>query len=116
MSNGPRDNIPGPVRHDLSDAAAAIRLSHGQVIRRRTEPVVTRPILLIERRRSPQDRRRHLVELTPVGLELLEKTESALAAAENEVLAALDDVQRETLYKLLHQAANGETSCTEDDH
>src|SRR5258708_36405880 len=60
---------------------------------------------LIERRRSPQDRRRHLVEMTTAGLELLEKTESALAAAENEGLAALDETQRETLYSLLHQAA-----------
>jgi DNA-binding MarR family transcriptional regulator len=71
---------------------------------------------LIERRRSPQDRRRHLVELTAVGHELLETTECALAAAENEVLAALDEAQRETLYNLLHQAANGETSCTVGDH
>jgi DNA-binding MarR family transcriptional regulator len=71
---------------------------------------------LIERRRSPEDRRRHLVELTPAGLELLEKTECALAAAENDVFAALDATQRETLYSLLHLAANGETSCTLDDH
>lgn len=66
---------------------------------------------LIERRRSPQDRRRHVVELTAEGLELLGKAECALAAAENEVLAALDDAQREALYSLLQQAANGERSC-----
>jgi DNA-binding MarR family transcriptional regulator len=70
---------------------------------------------LIERRRSPQDRRRHVVELTANGLELLGKTERALAAAENDVLAALDEAQREALYNLLQQAANGEGSgsCTE---
>jgi DNA-binding MarR family transcriptional regulator len=66
---------------------------------------------LIERRRSAQDRRRHVVELTAEGLELLGKAECALAAAENEVLAALDDAQREALYSLLQQAANGERSC-----
>ncbi|WP_328868811.1 MarR family winged helix-turn-helix transcriptional regulator [Streptomyces sp. NBC_00287] len=70
---------------------------------------------LIERRRSPQDRRRHVVEITANGLELLDKAECALAAAENEVLAALDATERETLYSLLQQAANGEGSgsCTE---
>jgi DNA-binding MarR family transcriptional regulator len=70
---------------------------------------------LIERRRSPQDRRRHVVEVTANGLELLDKAERALAAAENEVLAALDETQRETLYALLQQAANGEGSgsCAE---
>ncbi|TKA03230.1 MarR family transcriptional regulator [Actinacidiphila oryziradicis] len=70
---------------------------------------------LIERRRSPQDRRRHVVELTANGLELLGKAERALAAAENEVLAALDETQRDALYNLLQQAANGEASasCTE---
>jgi DNA-binding MarR family transcriptional regulator len=71
---------------------------------------------LIERRRSPQDRRRHVVELTAKGLELLDKAECVLAAAENEVLAALDEAQREALYSLLHQATNGESSCTLRDH
>ncbi|OXM47000.1 MarR family winged helix-turn-helix transcriptional regulator [Amycolatopsis alba] len=60
---------------------------------------------LIERRRSPEDRRRHIVELTDVGLKQLVKAEFALAGVEDEVLGALDNVQRETLYNLLYQAA-----------
>ncbi len=68
---------------------------------------------LIERRRSPEDRRRHLVELTSAGAEQLAEAECALSAAEDEVLAALDDAQRETLYRLLRQAAAGTTvRCT----
>ena len=59
---------------------------------------------LIERRRSPEDRRRHIVELTPAGRETLAKAEFALAAVEDEVLAALDAEQREALYQLLAQA------------
>jgi MarR family transcriptional regulator, lower aerobic nicotinate degradation pathway regulator len=68
---------------------------------------------LIERRRSPEDRRRHLVELTDTGAEQLAKAEFALSAVEDEVLGALDDSQRETLYNLLQQAAAGTAvSCT----
>src|SRR6202163_495528 len=67
---------------------------------------------LIERRRSPGDRRRHLVELTGAGAEQLAKAEYALSTVEDEVLGALDDSQRETLYSLLQQAAAGTTvSC-----
>jgi DNA-binding MarR family transcriptional regulator len=62
---------------------------------------------LIERRRSPADRRRHVVELTDAGAEQLAKAEYALSAVEDEVLGALDDSQRETLYHLLRQAAAG---------
>jgi DNA-binding MarR family transcriptional regulator len=62
---------------------------------------------LIERRRSPEDRRRHVVELTDAGAKQLAKVECALAAVEEEVLGALDESQRETLYSLLQQAATG---------
>jgi DNA-binding MarR family transcriptional regulator len=62
---------------------------------------------LVERRRSPEDRRRHRVELTDVGAERLAKAERALAAVEEEVLGALDADQRDTLYGLLQQAAAG---------
>jgi DNA-binding MarR family transcriptional regulator len=68
---------------------------------------------LIERRRSPEDRRRHLVEVTDAGAEQLAKAEGALSAAEDEVLGALDDSQREMLYGLLQQAAAGTAvNCT----
>jgi DNA-binding MarR family transcriptional regulator len=60
---------------------------------------------LIERRRSPEDRRRHVVELTDVGSKKLSKAEFALAAVEDEVLAHLDAEQREQLYSLLQQAS-----------
>jgi DNA-binding MarR family transcriptional regulator len=70
---------------------------------------------LIERRRSPEDRRRHVVELTDTGIALLAKAEFALAAAEDEVLGALDATQRETLYSLLQQATSGDAViCTEE--
>jgi DNA-binding MarR family transcriptional regulator len=63
---------------------------------------------LIERRRSTEDRRRHIVEITTAGANLLAKVEFALAAVEDEVLDRLDDEQRETLYRLLQQATSAD--------
>ena len=69
---------------------------------------------LIERQRSPEDRRRHVVELTDAGAKQLAEAEVALIAVEDEVLRTLDENQRETLYSLLQQAANGAVvDCTE---
>src|ERR1700730_10095626 len=68
---------------------------------------------LIERRRSPEDRRRHLVEVTDAGAEQLAKAEFALSAVEDEAPGALADSQRETLYNLLQRAAAGTAvNCT----
>ncbi|MDX6332663.1 MAG: MarR family transcriptional regulator, lower aerobic nicotinate degradation pathway regulator [Streptosporangiaceae bacterium] len=70
---------------------------------------------LIERRRSPEDRRRHTVELTEAGATQLSNVEFALLSAEDEVLGALSETQRETLYNLLQQAARGsDVSCPLD--
>jgi MarR family transcriptional regulator, lower aerobic nicotinate degradation pathway regulator len=70
---------------------------------------------LIERRRSLEDRRRHVVVLTEVGAKRLTEAECALAAVDNEVLGALDDSQREALYSLLLQAVAGsEVKCALD--
>lgn len=72
---------------------------------------------LIERLRSPEDRRRHLVQLTDAGIQRLAKAEFALARVEDEVLCSLDGDQRDTLYELLQLAASGhgadEVSATE---
>jgi DNA-binding MarR family transcriptional regulator len=70
---------------------------------------------LIARRRSREDRRRHIVDLTAAGGRRLAQAELALAAAENEVLGALDDDQREALYRLLQQAtAESPPVCAAD--
>jgi DNA-binding MarR family transcriptional regulator len=54
-----------------------------------------------------------VVELTDAGAEQLAKVECGLAAVEDEVLGALDESQRETLYSLLQQAATGTVvNCT----
>ncbi|MFF0366967.1 MarR family winged helix-turn-helix transcriptional regulator [Micromonospora sp. NPDC005087] len=68
---------------------------------------------LIERRRSPEDRRRHVVEITEDGAKRLSEAECALASAENEVLGALEAAERETLYQLLRRAASGTTVTCE---
>ncbi|WP_033290240.1 MarR family winged helix-turn-helix transcriptional regulator [Amycolatopsis jejuensis] len=72
---------------------------------------------LIERRRSPEDRRRHVVVLTELGGIKLVQAEAALAAVEDDVLVALDPEQREQLYRLLLQASAGSVdlaACAED--
>jgi DNA-binding MarR family transcriptional regulator len=61
---------------------------------------------LIERRRSSEDRRRHIVELTTAGADRLRQAECALAAVEEDVLGRLDAEQRETLYRLLQHATS----------
>ncbi len=66
---------------------------------------------LVERRRSPEDRRRHVVELTGAGRRRLAQAEDALAALEDELLGALDDGERETLYRLLRKATGGQAGC-----
>ncbi|MEU5904197.1 MarR family winged helix-turn-helix transcriptional regulator [Micromonospora sp. NPDC047527] len=69
---------------------------------------------LVERRRSPEDRRRHVVDLTAEGVKRLSAAECALAGAEDEVLGALDPAERETLYELLRRAANTSPAiCTD---
>ncbi|KKK03370.1 MarR family winged helix-turn-helix transcriptional regulator [Micromonospora sp. HK10] len=69
---------------------------------------------LVERRRSAADRRRHVVRLTETGGKRLREAECALAAAEAEVLGALEPAERDTLYELLRRAASGApVTCTD---
>jgi DNA-binding MarR family transcriptional regulator len=58
----------------------------------------------IERRRDPQDRRRHIVEITPAGLEALADGERRLEGLEDEVLGHLSAAERRKLHELLAKA------------
>ncbi|WP_175441282.1 MarR family winged helix-turn-helix transcriptional regulator [Micromonospora humi] len=69
---------------------------------------------LVERRRSPEDRRRHVVSLTAAGTKRLGEAECALADAEDDVLGALAPGERDQLYDLLRRASQGcATPCAE---
>ncbi len=59
------------------------------------------------RRRSPEDRRRHIVELTPAGERALARAERALDRAEAELFHGLDEQERATLRELLLRATAG---------
>jgi len=61
----------------------------------------------IARRRDPDDRRRHLVELTKEGLRALTSAERAQETIEGDVLRALDPSERAILWGLLTRALQG---------
>ncbi len=62
----------------------------------------------VERKRDPQDRRRHIVVITAAGVKALKKAEAKLEALEGEVLANLDADEREQLRGLLARAMDGQ--------
>ncbi|HEY3844882.1 MAG TPA: MarR family winged helix-turn-helix transcriptional regulator [Acidimicrobiales bacterium] len=64
----------------------------------------------VERRRDPQDRRRHLVKVTAAGLDALERAELAQGSVEDEVLGSLTTAERSTLQRLLSRALEGQGS------
>jgi DNA-binding MarR family transcriptional regulator len=61
---------------------------------------------LIERKRDPSDRRRHLVSLTPDGKRALAKLRDVVTRMDDEFFAPLDAAQRETLHSLLLELAS----------
>jgi DNA-binding MarR family transcriptional regulator len=61
---------------------------------------------LIERRRDPSDRRRHLVSLTADGKSALSRLRDVVTRMEDEFFAPLDAAQRETLNALLLELAS----------
>lgn len=60
---------------------------------------------LVERKRDPDDRRRHLVRLTVEGKKMLAKLRALSQRLEDEFLAPLDAEQREQLHALLLELA-----------
>jgi MarR family transcriptional regulator, temperature-dependent positive regulator of motility len=75
---------------------------------------------LAERRRDPDDRRRHIVELTAEGREALARADRGMESVEDEVLGPLDAADRRVLRDLLarameaHQPAQQRAPATAD--
>jgi len=60
---------------------------------------------LVERRRDPADRRRHIVRLTPDGKRALAKLRTLARRLEDEFFASLDEAERARLHALLLRLA-----------
>jgi DNA-binding MarR family transcriptional regulator len=60
---------------------------------------------LIERRRDPNDRRRHLVQMTADGKRKLRRLRTLARGLEDDFLAPLSDAEREELHTLLLKLA-----------
>jgi DNA-binding MarR family transcriptional regulator len=65
---------------------------------------------LVERRRDPTDRRRHIVSMTEEGSKALEHAEAAQQTLEDEMLGALKTDERTTLAHLLRKAIDGQAT------
>jgi DNA-binding MarR family transcriptional regulator len=61
----------------------------------------------VERRRDPADRRRHIVVLTPDGLQAIERAERAMDEMEDEIFGPLSSEERDTLRELMDRAIRG---------
>jgi MarR family transcriptional regulator, lower aerobic nicotinate degradation pathway regulator len=61
---------------------------------------------LIVRRRDPDDRRRHIVEVSKLGRTRLQAAEKAAAAVEDRLFAGIDAEQRAELLNVLAQVAD----------
>jgi DNA-binding MarR family transcriptional regulator len=59
------------------------------------------------RRRDPNDRRRHLVEITDSGKTAVDRAEKARETLEEEILAGMSPEDRATLTKLLRRVLDG---------
>jgi DNA-binding MarR family transcriptional regulator len=59
---------------------------------------------MVDRTRDPEDRRRHIVAITPKGIRALEKAERELETVEDDVLGNLDPSERTELHGLLAKA------------
>jgi DNA-binding MarR family transcriptional regulator len=70
---------------------------------------------LVVRTRDPEDRRRHIVEITTVGRRTARAVESAVAEVEREAFADLDATEVAQLHDLLSRLRiqPGESSCAE---
>ncbi|MEU0571651.1 MarR family winged helix-turn-helix transcriptional regulator [Nonomuraea sp. NPDC005983] len=71
---------------------------------------------LAVRRRDPADRRRHIVEISARGKQLVADVQAALAVVEATLFADLDADEIATLHRLLARVSTSpdDAACTED--
>jgi len=69
---------------------------------------------LISRRRDPDDRRRHLVDISDRGTALVDQVEEAAAGAEDQFFAALTAEERGLLRDLLERVSESAETATVD--
>ena len=85
-------------RQTQGEIADALGYDRGQLVGLLDE---LEDVGLVERRRDPNDRRRHIVSMTPAGKKMLTKLRAVSARLNEEFLAALDADEREQLHSLL---------------
>jgi DNA-binding MarR family transcriptional regulator len=68
---------------------------------------------LAERRRDPADRRRHIVEISPHGTQLVTDVYASIESVEAQLFAPLDANEIDVLHKLLLRinATGGDQAC-----
>ncbi|TMF77770.1 MAG: winged helix-turn-helix transcriptional regulator [Chloroflexi bacterium] len=88
---------PGVAQGDLE---AAMFMDANAVVLLLNELETARYVV---RRRDPQDRRRHIVELTTAGSHALERADRAREGLEDEVLSGISSEERKTLRRLLER-------------
>ena len=64
---------------------------------------------LVERTRDPEDRRRNIITITPVGVQQLWRLDGVLAGIQDELLTPLSADERDELVRLLKQILNHHT-------
>jgi DNA-binding MarR family transcriptional regulator len=94
-----------PSQAELADAAGIDRSNFATIVAGLCDRE------LVERTRNERDRRRYVLRLSRAGKRLLARTDDAIADAEADLLGALDQRQREQLYRLLRRLADGVDVC-----
>jgi DNA-binding MarR family transcriptional regulator len=66
----------------------------------------------IARRRDPDDRRRHIVEITPRGKKVLDRAERGMAKLEEDLLSGLSAAEGATLKQLVRRVLETQAAAT----